>query len=1026
MVSPTQGPGAIYQNGVPPAKADIRTWMTEMVNQLTTETATGNVIELQNIGGSANAITADIYAPLVNAGISIVNLSKVILSPNAANTGPVTLSIAGDTVREVRRSRGESLEAGDLAANEPVLLRRYLETWRIVAGGVSRSQVAASIADEATARQAADDLLKPTVSALSMGDVYGRHEVNTQSLNGASTVTGAGGVARGVTIPDGQTGAGTYITPVVDVTDYQGETVFFRTRFRASPNLLARIERGPTRAQKSSGGGFTTLTLTGETATQKGEILELSGVATIDAGVTKAGLCLQVAAASTATVGLREAIIESVEIGVISTAGDEIAVKRRFEISARDLLGYDENPTVGAAQALNGATRLNDEFGAGIGISVPVGQTGASSYVIRFFSADGLRAGDWIRVTSTYDVTANFMSRQPLGPVTFTVRASRNGANINRNASRRLSQTGMVLTVVTDYQVQGDEYMLGPCLQLASGGDTAFPRSFKATSMQMVVLGQAESDADATLRYVLARQQRDIVEQVSQPPVGMDIAITTAGPTFANAILQSAAASAMTPVIWEVATGDYTTEFNWVLPKYVEMRGGSERPHIHYELPDGSALNPASYQPFFVRDTGKLTGLDISVRNGRYATHIEANGTNPDATIELTDCKFEHLGNSIGAWASQAALGMGVSSGWHVTSQDCTYVSPVFPFSWHSNVDFDAPALVENRRDTFVALTDSTGSGIDGSAIRIQPMGSGQRDRHVIEDCVISGDILYSLSTWMPSTLDNQPANHAEVQVSGKGNSPAVFRIADFGRALKIAAPDDTAASVVVSGAAVAVLLGQVEGFPGVSGLPAYVHGTVDVSGEGVGPGSNVFITSLGQRLGNRTGAAISMTVTVDGVSRTVTFGSNHSAASNADILTLINTALDGIAVASLYAVGERYRPNFSDEEMTLINGQSYGIPMGSLLAYDGSPKRARLMTSADDPSLFAGIAWEDIYPGKVGRVKTRGYLPLSDIRRGGGVSITFGTALSVSASTPGVAVAGGSQGLLRGISDVAVALRGT
>ncbi len=38
-------------------------------------------------------------------------------------------------------------------------------------------------------------------------------------------------------------------------------------------------------------------------------------------------------------------------------------------------------------------------------------------------------------------------------------------------------------------------------------------------------------------------------------------------------------------------------------------------------------------------------------------------------------------------------------------------------------------------------------------------------------------------------------------------------------------------------------------------------------------------------------------------------------------------------------------------------------FPMGSVLAYNGSYKRVRLMTAADVASLFAGIAWEDIYP---------------------------------------------------------------
>ncbi|MDF3606135.1 hypothetical protein PE067_08340 [Paracoccus sp. DMF-8] len=98
------------------------------------------LFELQNIGGTANDITAEVYSVLSGVDVGVTGLAKVILSPNGTNTGPVTLSIAGDAVRDVFRDRGQPLEPGDLSPNAPLLLRRFQGAWRI--SGLVRSDIA--------------------------------------------------------------------------------------------------------------------------------------------------------------------------------------------------------------------------------------------------------------------------------------------------------------------------------------------------------------------------------------------------------------------------------------------------------------------------------------------------------------------------------------------------------------------------------------------------------------------------------------------------------------------------------------------------------------------------------------------------------------------------------------------------------------------------------------------------------------------------------------------------------------------
>jgi hypothetical protein len=129
---------------------------------------------------------------------------------------------------------------------------------------------------------------------------------------------------------------------------------------------------------------------------------------------------------------------------------------------------------------------------------------------------------------------------------------------------------------------------------------------------------------------------------------------------------------------------------------------------------------------------------------------------------------------------------------------------------------------------------------------------------------------------------------------------------------------------------------------------------------------------------------------------------------------------LGSAAVASLYAIGERFRPAFVDEERSLRNESTEGILMGMACAYDGDSRKVRKMTAADPAALFAGIAWEDIYPGTLGRIKTCGHLSINDVLRSDAASIAFGDTFSVSAS-PGYLSKGGSQSLLTAIRNNAV-----
>ena len=152
-----------------------------------------------------------------------------------------------------------------------------------------------------------------------------------------------------------------------------------------------------------------------------------------------------------------------------------------------------------------------------------------------------------------------------------------------------------------------------------------------------------------------------------------------------------------------------------------------------------------------------------------------------------------------------------------------------------------------------------------------------------------------------------------------------------------------------------------------------------------------------------------------------MTFNQNFTAQTNAQVLTFINGVLGAAALASTWKPGTFYRPSFADEEQSLKNNTATGIPFGTVLAFDTRREYVRPMTSTDAASLFAGVAWQDIDAGKRGRIKTRGWLPITDLRRVDSAAVAFGNTFSVDASNPGMITLGGAQGLLSAIRTNAV-----
>lgn len=476
-------------------------------------------------------------------------------------------------------------------------------------------------------------------------------------------------------------------------------------------------------------------------------------------------------------------------------------------------------------------------------------------------------------------------------------------------------------------------------------------------------------------------------------------------------------ASAARRYTLNVAPGIYT-EVGWHTRNFVDIVGGDRATTIlRGELPDSATAKAIeNTSTVWLDQTARLENLTITAHNLRYAIHLETNGHVPGAVHEIINCTVSHLGNTAPAntWKSDFAVGAGLSSGVHVRVQKSSFSARRGAFSYHTNVNFRAPSMVE------ITDCDFSVKETGGAALIILPLGSGQRDQCVLIGNRLHGAIRYGPSPWLPTTLAEQPADHAEIKISGHGNGQVVFVNTDFGLALMIAsASTGPGASVRVSGDAVPLLFGdgtspKLTTVPGSPGRAAFVYGWGDISGKPVGLKQDVTITSLAHRLGNCERRPRALQVAIDGAAPvTVRFAQDCSGMSNDAIIDLIAQALGRHATVGTYAPGARYRPHFADQEAMLHNASDTAIAMGSVVASGETAGTVRLMTADDHVSARAGVTWEDIPAQQSGRVKHTGLLAASDVRYVDAAAISRGDQLSIHPEQPGALHKHPRQGVL-------------
>jgi len=372
---------------------------------------------------------------------------------------------------------------------------------------------------------------------------------------------------------------------------------------------------------------------------------------------------------------------------------------------------------------------------------------------------------------------------------------------------------------------------------------------------------------------------------------------------------------------------------------------------------------------------------------------------------------------------------VGTSEGQSIILEDCVIKGKTFAGYMHNNESFSSPSRIKLIRTKI-----QTTIGNNNQIIRLQSLGSGVRDKFILENCPIdNGTVSYDNSPWIPIELVNQRADHAEIELIVNNNPIAFDNSTMTGKGLRIKSKTTGASSSVMfdqNSTAFNLIIGnsiesvefvnrynrqQNYGYQfkaGGQGLSGYAIGSLDIGQYLVGISVNKYIGALGKRLGDCSVINKTLTVIIDGTSYNIVFNKNYNATadtvpptySNTTIIAEITAVIGAVADVDEYVVGKDYYPQFSGV-LNMTNGDTTEVLAGMGVLFTGN-KTFRKALNSD--GKIDGICIDEGRVGDECRIITSGeiFAQVSAQRYGicevNSFTYDIGTNVGVSATTPG------------------------
>jgi len=428
--------------------------------------------------------------------------------------------------------------------------------------------------------------------------------------------------------------------------------------------------------------------------------------------------------------------------------------------------------------------------------------------------------------------------------------------------------------------------------------------------------------------------------------------------------------------------------------------------------------------------------MSISCENMRYPVHIDKSSSNVcnNYTLGLDNVRMRHKGNqgdALSVWISNAPLGLGISSGMDLTLDSCELIcdKDFNPFYIHDNHSFDKPFYFRIKNTKGISLGSSASSGVK-NAFTFQILGANVAGNVVFENVDFGGRYQFyydNKNTSLHPTLASYDPK-LFTKIVGNVDIPLLhLPINSKGRVLKITSNSTSTSSTVRfddSSSAFPILVKGVDSIDytdrnGTVGIDGYNYNDGAESLNGWARGELALdigtIADLSSRLGDRTSSPISLGIIIDGTTYTVTFNADYTSFTDQQILDVIDVALSGNGVASLYDWGADYHAEFPKCMSEGRNLSTYTIKNGMGIKLDNSG-----IYPAETNADVDAIALDDIKPDSFGRYATKELLYTYDsnryfIKLENQGNVTKGTKLSIG-SNRGVFVVDNTTGILEAI----------
>ena len=444
------------------------------------------------------------------------------------------------------------------------------------------------------------------------------------------------------------------------------------------------------------------------------------------------------------------------------------------------------------------------------------------------------------------------------------------------------------------------------------------------------------------------------------------------------------------------------------------------------------------YQTIMWNCNANIENVTAVGQNLRYPIHIEGStALNWDINQLIINCNIRHVGNTNNAatvWNSYFPIGLGLANGQELTVENCWLISPVqLAMVHHSGIDASdggKPATLIYKRCKFSTYEPSL-----CVFMSLGHTGTNRNDNIIFEDCQIPK--FSQIKFYSQFSLNTKSSYHIPYNVKITGGGYLLHQSNLKGLGLKITSATMGTTSTVrfdETCSAFPYIIG--DGVQTVETLTNFMWktkygyyyknggGTVGdgYAGKAVG-GLDIDDSSAGKSLGVKLGdCSVTnkvLVVVIDGVTKTITFNTNLTAASNATIIGLINTAIGAAGTCATYCIGKEYYPDV--EQMQVLPYYSTGYALAGMVVtnnvYGGFVK-------ANEYALSCGILLDDVAVGELGRVLWKGVIWTNhsderfSVLENTGTTVTAGDKLGVPTGVIGKVSTAGVTKFLNAVGD--------